>query len=90
MSMITKEISDFRAYAFHENDFKFVSYVPRNWRIWQSSMNSFEPSAVRFIPSLPTPILSTKHGMTRLTASRRSIIPCWQTPPMRSPKILRC
>ena len=25
MSMINKEISDFRTYAFHENDFKFVS-----------------------------------------------------------------
>ena len=25
MSMINKEISDFRAYAYHENDFKFVS-----------------------------------------------------------------
>ena len=25
MSMINKEISDFRTYAYHENDFKFVS-----------------------------------------------------------------
>ena len=25
MSMINKEVSDFRTYAFHENDFKFVS-----------------------------------------------------------------
>ena len=25
MSMINKDISDFRTYAFHENDFKFVS-----------------------------------------------------------------
>ena len=45
MSMINKEVSDFRTYAFHENDFKFVSKedissilrtlplcVPRSWR----------------------------------------------------------
>ena len=25
MSMINKEISDFRTYAYHENEFKFVS-----------------------------------------------------------------
>ena len=25
MSMINQEISDFRTYAFHKNDFKFVS-----------------------------------------------------------------
>ena len=25
MSMINREISDFRSYAYHENDFKFVS-----------------------------------------------------------------
>ena len=25
MSMINKEISDFRTYAYHEHDFKFVS-----------------------------------------------------------------
>ena len=25
MSMINKEISDFRSYAYHENEFKFVS-----------------------------------------------------------------
>lgn len=29
MSMINKEISDFRTYAFHENDFKFVSKEDR-------------------------------------------------------------
>ena len=27
MSMINKEISEFRTYAYHENDFKFVSKV---------------------------------------------------------------
>ena len=25
MSMINKEVSDFKVYAFHENDFKFIS-----------------------------------------------------------------
>ena len=109
MSMINKEISDFRTYAFHENDFKFVSKedILGKWSVFFFYPADFTfvcPTELEdladkyeqfraigwFTPCPQTPILSTKHGTMRPIGSRRSITPCWLTPPTVSPETSRC
>ena len=64
-------------------------FAPRSWKIWQISMWISRQPDARCIPYPVTPIMSIKHGMTRLTGSKRSVIRCWRIPPMCFPGILR-
>ena len=50
MSMINKEISEFRTYAYHENEFKFVSKedILGKWSVF-----FFYPADFTFVPNAP-------------------------------------
>ena len=59
MSMINKEVSDFRAYAFHENDFKFVS---REDILGKWSVFFFYPADFTFVCPTELEDLAEKYG----------------------------
>lgn len=54
----------------------------QNWRILQANIRNSrrQDAKCTLYPAIPT--MFTRHGMTRLTGSKRSDIPCWLTRPM--------
>ena len=74
-------------FFFYPADFTFV--CPTELKDLAISMWISRQPDARCIPYPVTPIMSIKHGMTRLTGSKRSVIRCWRIPHMCFPGILR-
>ena len=74
-------------FFFYPADFTFV--CPTELEDLANKYVDFQSAGCEVYSYPVTPIMSIKHGMTRLTGSKRSVIRCWRIPPMCFPGILR-
>ena len=80
---VTKQdvLGKWSLFFFYPADFTFV--CPTELEDLQNKYAQFKAPAARFIPYPPTHISCIRRGTTTLSASARSLIPCWPTPHMR-------